>query len=243
MSELEDEVGQRLSVVAGGLRAEGVVDLLQALHRDVWTQDLDRYEPGELGDTRRSLGFQASENLRELAVQRFREDRAWAIPGLEVKTPQGALELMFRGARVRVMKAGPEHGRSPDWDRLDWGDGSARRLMAQRNSEELGGYWTHRVVGLFDDEVDDAAGVQRVSDFILVWTGDMQEALTAGWLTVPVLGERPFMAQQLLWWDETPSPRGRGLSRPIAPDGDSFEDKPSAEATLKLRPAVREGDS
>lgn len=243
MRELEGEVGQRLSAVADGLRVEGVVDLLQALHRDVWTQDLDRYEPEEMGDTPRSLGFQASENLRELAVQRHREDLAWAIPGLAVTTPNGALELMFRGARVRVMKAGPEHGRTPDWDRLDWGDGDARRLMAQRNSRALGGFATHRAPGLFDDEEGDAAGAQYLADFLLVWTGDMQEALTAGWLTVPMLGERPFMAHERLWWDDTPGPRGHGLSRTVAPDGDSFDDKPSADATVKLRPVPREGTS
>jgi hypothetical protein len=47
---------------------------------------------------------------------------------------------MFRGVRVRIMKAGPDHGRRPDWRRLDWGEGDARWLMAERNSQALGGY-------------------------------------------------------------------------------------------------------
>jgi hypothetical protein len=68
---------------------------------------------------------------------------------------------------------------------------------------------------VFDYDEGDATAVEYLADFLLVWAGDMQEALTAAWLTVPMLGKHPFMAHELLWWDDTPGSRGR---RHIAAD-------------------------
>jgi hypothetical protein len=42
---------------------------LRSLVGDMWAQNLDRYEPDELGGTPRSLGLQFAENLRELAIR------------------------------------------------------------------------------------------------------------------------------------------------------------------------------
>jgi hypothetical protein len=245
MSEVEDRAAERLSAVVCAARSAGLVDVVHALHRDVWTQDLARYEPDEMGDTTRSLGFQASENIRKLAEQRFREDPRWAIDGLGVASRQGSLQLTFAGVRLRFMKAGPDHGRNPDWIRLDRGDGEARRLMAERNSLVLGGYRTQPPdPGLFDLDEGDAGEADSLNDFLLVWTGHLQEALTAGWLTVPILGERSFPAQEQLWWDDTSGSPGHGRRTPAAPGGEPFTDKPSPSAALKLRPGMgREGEA
>ena len=77
-----------------------------------------------------------------------------------------------------------------------------------------------------------------IHDFMLLWAGDPDSSLTAGYLAVPAKGPAPFAAATPLWWDDiegTP----RGATR-RSPDGPSFDEKGAASPsiTLKPRPAI-----
>ena len=66
----------------------GLTEAWRILVQDVDSQNLDRYEPDELGDTAMSFGVQCYENLRTRAIRRFRHDDLeaadvhWDINGL-----------------------------------------------------------------------------------------------------------------------------------------------------------------
>ncbi|MGI8792365.1 MAG: hypothetical protein ACR2H3_04215 [Acidimicrobiales bacterium] len=226
--------------------ASGTDKAIRALVRDVWAQDLDRYEPDELGDTPKALGLQCAENLRELAVRRQTGDEReapenhWNIPDLRVSTPRSVLTLTMDGRRIVPMKVPMSHGRTPRFDLFrDWEHGSdVRNEMAKRNSAVLGGFTTaHLGQPMLLSESYDMFVIQ---DFMLLWAGDPESALTAGYLAVPAKGPTPFAATIALWWDEIEeTPRGTARR---APDGPSFDEKGAGapSITLKPRPAIEE---
>lgn len=207
MSDAQTPVEATLREVVSQFNADGLTSALNALTRDVWTSNVDRFEPEDLGDTPNSLGFQAYQNFTQRALRRFHHDpresveNHWNIPGLVVTNPRGVLTLSLNGNRVAVLKVPFAHGRKADFGLLSsWENQSdARFKMAARNSHVLGGYRSdvHGQDALW--ERDATAGT--VQDFILAWAGEQQAGLTAAWLGVPVLGEDPFMATLRLWWD------------------------------------------
>jgi hypothetical protein len=212
----------------------GTTELVRDLVRTVWSTNLDRYEPEVLKDTPKALGVQCSENLRERAVELAREDPHWQEHDLRVTTPRSTLRLSVRNWHALTMKVPLGQARSPMWDVFDWThDSLIRSALAERNSHALGGYRTSA-----DEPLPmwgDLPAPTRISDLLLVWAGDPDAGLTAGWLTVPVLGAYPFAATAPLWWDEEAStPTG---SRRDIPDGvDAFDQKPDAVARLALKP-------
>lgn len=235
MDPLDEVAEARLANLVSDVRAAKLDVCLSDLVRRVWRKDVDRYEPEELGDTAMSLGIQASVNLRVLAERSFEHDPDWAIEGLTVTSPQLSLQLGFQGSRIRFMKASPTHGRIPDWSRFAWSDQSGRgRLeMADANSLAVGGH-SHAPGQLQLDLSAPAPRSLEPRDFLLVWSGEPHNALTAGWLTLPASGAFPFLATAALWWDDQPDQGLGDASRP-APGGDSFDARPLPNACVKLK--------
>ena len=224
--------------------ATGADEVWRYLVRDVWSQNLDRYEPDELGDTPKALGLQCSENLRELAVRRKAGDNReapedhWTVPELSISTPRSVLTMTIDGRRVVPMKVPMSHGRTPHFDRFrDWEhESDVRNEMAKRNSRALGGFTTANLGQpmLIPETFDSLA----IDDFMLLWAGDPDNPLTAGYLTIPAKGPVPFAATTTLWWDEADeAPRSKMRH---TPDGPSFDQKGvlAPAITLKPRPAA-----
>lgn len=228
--------------VVSQFNADGLTAALNSLTNDVWTSNVDRFEPEDLGDTPNSLGFQAYQNFTQRALRRFHHDPReavgdhWDIPGLVVTSPRGVLTLTLGGNRVAVLKVPFAHGRKADFGLLaPWENQSdARFKMAARNSHVLGGYRSDvpGQDGLWEN--DAKTGV--VHDFILAWAGEQQAGLTAGWLGVPVLGEDPFMATSRLWWDNE-NEATEGADLPVSNGIVTTPRVPSPPITLKPQPA------
>lgn len=217
----------------------GLTEAWHALVRDVYKSNLDRYEPAELGDSARTLGWLCSENLRTRAVRRFRHDddepaeRHWAIDGLQVTTPQNALTFVVGQARVIAMKVPFSEGRSPRWDR-NWAweqDSQIRQEVAAENSHML----QYRSPAMGTTPLFPHPGTPgTVSSFLLLWAGEKETPLTAGWLAVPVLGETPFIAREPLWWDDQPSTQ---ITTQDTPDrGPRFDQRPATTPAVTLKP-------
>ena len=105
MDRAEEAAQRALHTVVNECAESGLTDALRGLVQEVYTTNLDRYEPDELGDTPRSFGFQCYENLKERAPRRAHHDvrehsdAHWRISGLHVATPGGVLTFEFAGAR------------------------------------------------------------------------------------------------------------------------------------------------
>lgn len=216
----------------------GLTEAWRTLVQDVYASNLDRHEPDELGDTAMSFGIQCSENLKTRAVRRFRRDEIepvnlhWNIKGLQVSTPRNVLTFNVGNTRVVTMKVPVNEGRSPSWDRSgDWEQESqVRQAIAVQNTQVL----QYRTPAVGSSPLFPHPGRPGdVRDYMLLWAGEADAALTAGWLGIPVLGETPFIARKRLWWDDDPRV---GITTKTAPDrGPSFGERPATglEVTLK----------
>ena len=125
-------------------------------------------------------------------------------------------------------------GRNPRWDLLtDWEhESQARHEIAIANHAALGGYLTPAPgqTELF------AASASRggIRNYMWLWAGKLESALTAGWLAVPVLGETPFASVASLWWDgEDDGRQGARTRRPV--DGPNFDQRSVTEPSLTLK--------
>lgn len=218
---------------------------MSALVQNVWATNLERFEPDELGDNARTLGFLCSENLCTRTERMIRgaehERMRWAVPDLTVSKPNGSIRVCLGGDRVYLMKAPMEASRQPRWDSISWdGDSATRQAIAERNSRALGGFSMppEGQSELFDLDVTSSS----IDSFLMVWAGEITSGLTAGWLTVPILGESPFAAVAPLWWDEAGDTASG--TRPRRPDGPSYDQVPSARPELRLRkPQVADGQA
>lgn len=235
-----------LQAAADRWNSTGFTHHMASLVREVWTTNLERFEPDELGDNARTLGFQCSENLCARTERRIRGDEHeavhWNVPGLTVSRPNGSMRICIGGDRVFLMKAPMEASRQPRWDAMSWdGESATRQALAERNSRALGGL-SMPAAGqgeLFDLGIEGG----YVDSYLMVWAGEISSGLTAGWLTIPILGELPFAAVTPLWWDEiVDAPAG---SRRTRPDGPSFDQMASTGPKLRLkpRPAARGDDA
>ena len=224
----------------------GLTEAWSVLVRDVYSQNLDRYEPDELGDTAMSFGVQCYENLRTRAIRRFQHDDLeaaaahWDVDGLRVGTPKNVLTFSLGNLRVVTMKVPFAEGRSPNWDRSgDWDQYSQIRLaFATENSRVL----QYRSPAADAFPLFPHLGAPgRVQSYMLLWAGEANSALTAGWLGVPVLGDTPFIARKTLWWDDESDTRS--VTKGARDRGPSFDERPSImpEVTFKKRP--QEGEA
>jgi len=160
-----------------------------------------------------------------------------------------SLQLGFREARLAVMKAPPSAGRVPHWDGsvFNWAQGysGVRAEAAARNRR---GYWPGASdqdnADLVLDGVEHPEGsVDQLRDFLLVWSGDLDTGLTAGWLGVPTLGPNYWYAVTNLWWhDAAPATRsGEGVTEETD-NADSYETQVVPEPMVRLKaPPARTG--
>lgn len=225
----------------------GLVNCWTDLTREVYSRNLARFEPDELGDTAMSFGVQCAENLKTRAIRRFRHDdleppeHHWVVPDLTVTTLRNSLLFQLGGNRIFVMKVPFGQGRDPQWDvEKHWEQNSEiRHSLAEGNSRALGGFVTFS--GGDDGLFPHPARPGRVRDFLLVWAGAPDTPLTAGWLTVPTMGDKPFVCVRPLWWDAEPAAQSEPNLQ--VPRGPSFDQRPSsiAEVIVKPRPADEAG--
>jgi hypothetical protein len=161
----------------------------------------------------------------------------WAIDGLTVDRPRGSLRLSLGGRHFYVMKAPMSAGRRPDWDSMvKWdGESDTRREIAETNFRVLGDFYNPGLGQgeLWEHTTDRPASAIR--EFLLVWAGEPHRPQTSGWLTVPGIGEAPFIARGRLWWDpidDDTDPR----DGQAAPTGASFADGLPRTPDLTLEP-------
>lgn len=232
--------------LAHALWAErGLTDAFKELVDTVWTKNVERHEPVELGDDANTLGYNCSRNLMKRARRRLagtdHQSARWDIEGLAVDLPQGALRLTLAGRRFYIMKAAPAHGLNPDWDSLvNWdNESNTRQQLAEATRVALHGYTSPAAgqLGLWPFPVDTTP--HSIRDFLVVWAGEQTPVTTAGWMTLPVHGESPFAAVRPLW-----SPRSGAESaqpsQPSLPTGPSFELQPAVTPSITLRPRTAE---
>lgn len=220
-----------------------VVDRVRELIQEVWARNLGRYEPDEAGDTPMSLGIQCSQNLHQLAIRRIQghelvddEDR-WAIEGLVVTDPRGVLTFDLPGIHMVTMKVPMADGRVPNWETFaDWANESqVREDLARANSMVLGGYTTAPRYQLeFQFPAKQAPGTVR--NYMLLWSGDPNSVLTAGWLAVPIMGALPFAAHRQMWWDTEVGGGGRRALPRTSPQRPGFDQMPSPKPQLSIKP-------
>lgn len=220
-----------------------VMARLRELIQEVWARNLGRYEPDEAGDTPMSLGIQCSQNLHQLALRRVQghelieDDDRWAIDGLTVTDPRGVLTLDLPGIHMVTMKVPMADGRTPNWEAFaDWtNESQVREHLARDNSRVLGGYTTPPKDQLeFEFPTRQTPGT--VHNYMLLWSGDSNSVLTAGWLAVPTMGYRPFAAHRQIWWDTDDGDGGRRALPESTPHGPGFNEMPSPNPRLYIKP-------
>ncbi|MAS54214.1 MAG: hypothetical protein CMJ44_06260 [Pimelobacter sp.] len=246
------EAAETAAYAAAELMTEvGLTRVLGDLVSEVWGANLERYEPEERGDTTKSLGFQCSENIRELAVRRIQggdlaapEDH-WNVPGLQFTTPRGVLTLHLPGLEIVLMKVPYAHGRSPIWEHFpNWETSSQiRDDIAKDNARVLGGSKLQSdTQSELEFPEDTPIGIVR--RMMVVWAGEPDASLTSAWLTVPVSwSTMTFAAKTPLWRDEA----GDSPSMPVRTpkyDGPSFDQQPTVEPQITMKPRpVAEGEA
>ena len=230
-----------LEAVVHELREVGAVSLLEEQVRAVWRRNVDGHDP-LLGDTSLSLGIDCSENLRELLVRECTGgDSPWQARGLSASVRDRSLRLDVSGVRIFLMKAPPRpSARTPQWDgaAFHWEQQSEVRLdVAERNCaayDPVASDQTDRQLAMaLDGEAPDAT---RMRDFMVVWSGQIEPVLTAGWIGLPSLERPGWFAVEPLWWDE---PGEDGVRREdVAPpsSGDGFDALPTPQPNISLKP-------
>lgn len=227
----------------------GLTQAWQVLIHDVYARNLDRFEPDELGDTAMSFGVQCAENLKTRAIRRFECDdlepaeHHWDLQGVLAGTRRNSLMFEIEGNRIFVMKVPFGQGRDPQWTvEKHWEQSSEiRHNLAVGNSRVLGGYKTFS--GGDDGLFPHPARPRQVRDYLLVWGGEAASPLTAGWLAIPTMGDKPFVAVAPLWRDDEPA--APPTTRKRGDRGPSFEDRAAnaPEITIKPRPAAEGGQA
>ena len=130
----DTEARTRLQLVTTSLRDEGVVDMLQQVVQRVWAYNVDRHSPADIGDTNRSLGVAAFENIRSLVLREVNATprRKGLAESVRVSTADNSLFIQAAGVRLRVVKAPAAVLLvEPRWDGdFDWATESEVRSMA-----------------------------------------------------------------------------------------------------------------
>lgn len=241
MTTWDPDATTRLQQQISSLRDEGVVDMFERIVARVWKFNVDRHEPTEIGDTNRSLGINASENIRTLSLrERWKPDREanTVTERIHIDAPNDSLRVRAPGLTVRIMKsaAAPDL-KEPRWDdAFNWKAESDVRLNATRSN--MGGYNPFLIGpgGLFEDLFPPTGSVAQLREAFLIWSGGSDSPFTAGWLGFPTTGERPWLAIENLWW-HGPGRSGAlaGASDGVEPDGDSFTTREAPEPSIKLK--------
>lgn len=69
MTPWDVEAAARLKKITAQQRQDGIVDMMHEIIGHVWHGNVDRFEPGVMGDTNKSLGGTAAENITTLTLR------------------------------------------------------------------------------------------------------------------------------------------------------------------------------
>lgn len=226
----------------------GVVDFVREIASTAWVRNINDRHDEVLGDTARSLGVTQSENVRVLAVRKYRDDReCWAARGVEVSDPQQSLLITAAGLSIHPTKAPVNRQQEPSWTGWRWSDDSNVRLDAARVNRasykpNLSG-GRQQTLGLEQKFLGDPSALAHLA---MVYVGDQQTGRTAGWVAVPSAEKEGqetrerWMAAVRLWWDESAAD-----GQSVRPDSttptssDAFDARPLPTPTVSIRPARR----
>ena len=210
MDPWDRRVADWLDALLARLRALGAVDLLETTVATVWERNVDRHDPLVAGDTATSLGITSAENLRSLL------QRAAPGPGVTVSAPRNSVVLSAEGVHVHLMKApdaglGPDADTRPDWTSTRWAaESEVRRTAAAENAASYEpaapDQWGQTFLPGLGTATPEPS---RLRHLVLVWAGHPITAATSGWLAVPHVGPRPWLAATAVWAhgpDEVPRP-------------------------------------
>lgn len=240
MKQWDGAASARLDEVCGHLQEAGVVDLFRNRVRKVWRRNVNGFAPSE-GDTSLSLGITCAENLRELIIGDCAGDNSpWKTRNVRALNIERSLRVEVGGLRLGLMKAPPSQTRTPLWNgtSFNWQQESdVRRLAAQRNS--------HAYRPSTSDQADRQMALggsgetesapDAMQDLLVVWSGQLEEPLTAGWVGFPSSGFPSWYAVALLWWDEpTEGSLERRSNEPVKRPG-SFTELPVPAPIVKLK--------
>lgn len=225
---IEDAAAQALldEVVAEWTDGD-VLGVVRDLVPVVWRNNLDRYEPVELGDDATTLGIQSSRNLCNLAVRGLH-----GVPNVRARDAK-TLEVTYRG---RVLHAGKVTSRSETWQvsSVDWSQSEVRTTSAEANSKAympVAGTLFENAGALPGQPID-----PRVLRHLqLMWQG-FDDGGTRTWVGFPRAGEDAWFAVILL--DDNRGGRG---GRPIdgetpVPPTPNFDSLGEPDLNLARRP-------
>lgn len=245
MTAMEEAAQARLNDVVAVLRAAGVLGMFERIIAHVWKVNVDRFEPTELGDTNRSLGITATENIRTLVLR-----EAWAAgnpaglsAGVHVTAPNDSLLVEAAGVRLRAMKSPPAITvAEPRWDSdFNWQTDSDVRIEAATANAAVCNQFLAVPGGLFEHTQMPADWAAGLSEVFLVWAGGSNNPLTGGWIGLPTISDRPWLAVANIWWHGTGDVTSADRDQD-SPAGDAFSDKqaPSPVVSLRQRPKPAE---
>lgn len=240
MTQWDEAALQHLQAVVAKLRAAGVAGLLERQARAVWRRNVDTFDH-MMGDTALTLGVTCAENLRELVSRACADaDGPWRRGGASAVSVDRSLRLDVCGVHIGVMKAPPSRRRTPDWTGVafNWDQESGvRRHAAEHNStayQPADSHQRDRQLALPVERLrTNTADAMR--DLLLVWSGQMEPALTAGWLGLPSSEGLSWHAVEPLWWDEPGKDATRHTDGAPTRSADSFVDRPAAQPNVRLK--------
>jgi len=235
-----------LDSLADKFRSSVLLTWLHETISDVWSINMDRYEPATLGDTPGAFGILSAHNIRQRALKASRGGQgAWSADRARASAPDGSLLITAEGVKIHVLKAPRSGGRTPAWERdFKWdANSSLTRLDAAMRNTRISP--THR--GGFpgqDSLFEMVAGSNpsmpsAYSDVFLVWSGQESTGLTSGWLGIPVIGPSPWVAVgESLWQDEAEEGLLSQASQAQinSADFDALEE-PKPKVRLKTKPS------
>jgi hypothetical protein len=241
MSEWDEAASDRLHNIIEQLRDSRVISVLEATVARVWRANTARYEPSDLGDTPRSLGITASENIRELVLRQKwgSTDTSELGRDVHITAPSGSLLVESCGVNLLMKKA---HSMvavaEPEWGEFEWATESDVRQAAARNNKAR--YNPLQIGGgtLFDGVFPAEGDPKALRDVILVWAGGSSSPNTAGWLGIPTENaHHPWLSVQRIWWHQADGGANqRDLTQPTNPDADTFERRPLPQPEIRLKP-------
>ena len=230
----------RLKDIVAGLRDDGVTGMFERIIARVWKINVDRFEPSEVGDTNRSLGITAAENIRTLIL---RESWTASNPaglggGVHVTAPNDSLLVQHADVRLHVMKSAPAVTLAePRWgSAFAWKGESDVRIEAATANAAAYGPFLAVPGGLFEDLLPPAGSAARLREAILVWAGGSDSPLTGGWIGLPALGDKPWLAVENVWWHGSGAViSGARGNDAFVSDAFSDRDVPSPVVSLRQR--------
>jgi hypothetical protein len=238
VSEWDGTAAAALHDCKQALEEREVVRWLREVTRAMWRPNAERYEPSHLFDTPRGVAGLALENLRERMLAEYRAAGSpWPGRGVRLTVPHGSLLIEVGDLAVHVVKAPGVQVREPEWGTFVWDTSITRHAAAARNGG-ADALPPPPIEGqlAFDFDIPSPKSQPTWRDLFFVWAGDAM-GLTAGWLGLPRLGRRRWLAVTPLWRDDAVNLDSSTGDTPRRPAGAPFSQReaPAAPVSLKRR--------